>query len=347
MMDSRQREWVDFHAVKQAVTMEMVLARYGVVLRRVFGNRLRGRCPLPTHLSKESTQSFAVETNKNAWACQSNSCAEARSGRVGGNVLDFVAAMESCSIREAALKLQRWFALPSETTVRGPTASGSIISASGEAIPRAQPPTPALGECDARNKPLGFELTGIDHSHPYLAARGISRETAETFGIGHFPGNGLMSGRVVAPIHDEAGKLVAYAGRALNGEDPKYLFPCGFRKSQVLFNLHRVASHEGSSLVIVVEGFFDCLKVHQAGFQNVVALMGVALSGAQQNLLEGHFRSVVLLLDGDEPGRAASSRIAEQLIRKLFVRIVDVPAGLQPDQLSANDIGMVLKGTVR
>jgi len=346
-MDSRQREWVDFHAVKQAVTMEMVLARYGVVLRRVFGNRLRGRCPLPTHLSKESTQSFAVETKKNAWACQSNSCVEARSGRIGGNVLDFVAAMENCSIREAAIKLRAWFAVPLGTRVRGPTESASIVTASEVMVPEAQRLGPAIGECDAKNKPLGFELTGINYSHPYLAARGISRETAETFGMGHFPGKGLMSGRVVVPIHDEAGKLVAYAGRALNGEQPRYLFPRGFRKAQVLFNLHRATRNECRGSVNVVEGFFDCLKIHQAGFRNVVALMGVALSGSQQKLLEDHFGSVALLLDGDEPGRAASSRIAEQLIRKVFVRIVDVPAGLQPDQLSANDIGMVLKGTVR
>jgi len=346
-MNSWQGEWVDFHAVKQAVSMEMVLAHYGVALRPVFGNRLRGRCPLPTHLSKESSQSFAVETNKNAWACQSDSCVAARSGRVGGNVLDFVAVMENCSVREAALKLQRWFTLSSGTTVRGPTSSGSIISAPGEAIPRSQSPRPALGECDARNKALAFELTGINHSHSYLAARGISLETAEIFGMGHFPGKGLMSGRVVVPIHDEAGKLVAYAGRALNGEQPRYLFPSGFRKAQVLFNLHRATRNECRGSVIVVEGFFDCLKIHQAGFRNVVALMGVALSGSQQKLLEDHFGSVALLLDGDEAGRAASSRIAEQLIRKVFVRIVDVPAGLQPDQLSANDIGMVLKGTVR
>jgi len=157
MMDSRQREWVDFHAVKQAVTMEMVLARYGVVLRRVFGNRLRGRCPLPTHLSKESTQSFAVETKKNAWACQSNSCVEARSGRIGGNVLDFVAAMENCSIREAAIKLRAWFAVPLGTRVRGPTESASIVTASEVMVPEAQRLGPAIGECDAKNKPLGFE----------------------------------------------------------------------------------------------------------------------------------------------------------------------------------------------
>jgi DNA primase len=213
-------------------------------------------------------------------------------------------------------------------------------------VPEAERSGPAPGESEARNKPLRFELTGIDHSHPYLAARGISWETAETFGVGYFPGKGLMTGRVVVPIRNEAGELVAYAGRSLEGEEPRYLFPRGFQKSQVLFNLHRLASRDRSNPVIVVEGFFDCLKVHQAGFPHVVALMGITLSSVQQKLLEDHFRCVILLLDGDEPGRAASIKIADQLVHKLFLRIVDVPVGLQPDQLTPNDISLLLKGAL-
>jgi DNA primase len=302
------------------------------------------------HSSNESSQSFAVETSKNAWACQSDSCAGARSGRIGGNVLDFVAAMEGCSIREAALKLHRWFALRSVDRVGDPAwpiSTDKKVTVRLVTVPEAGRSGTAIGECNEENKPLKFELTGIDHSHPYLATRGISRETAKTFGIGAFSGRGLMSGRVVVPIHDHAGELVAYAGRSLKGEEPRYLFPCGFRKSQVLFNLHRLADCDRHSPVIVVEGFFDCLKVHEAGFPSVVALMGTALSGVQQKLLEDHFSSVVILLDGDEPGRAASSTVGDQLIHKLFVRIVDAPAGLQPDQLSVHDIKLLLRGIAR
>ena len=85
-----------------------------------------------------------------------------------------------------------------------------------------------------------------------------------------------MGGRVVIPIHDENGFLIAYAGRSADETDPKYRFPPRFRKSLVLFNLHRAAA-EGKS-VIVVEGFFDSFKVHQAGLPGVVALMGCSLS---------------------------------------------------------------------
>src|SRR3989442_13943480 len=102
-------EWVSFAEVKAAVTLEMVLARYGIALRRVNKSSLRGRCPLPTHGSDDSKASFGAQIEKNAWACQSRSCVSARGGRRGGKVLDFVAVMESCSIRGAALKLQDWF----------------------------------------------------------------------------------------------------------------------------------------------------------------------------------------------------------------------------------------------
>ena len=69
------------------------------------------------------------------------------------------------------------------------------------------------------------------------------------------------------------------AAARLDGSEPRYKFPAGFAKSQVLFNLHRAVA-PGSQTGIVVEGFFDCLKVHQAGFGSVVALMGAAFTTA-------------------------------------------------------------------
>src|SRR5215471_19162160 len=108
------RAWVDYRAVKAAVSMEMALASYGIKLHRLDRDYLRGRCPLPAHTSRSSRQSFIVNTGKNAWACHSDSCVAARGGRIGGNVLDFVASMERCSIRDAALRLQDWFSIAGE-----------------------------------------------------------------------------------------------------------------------------------------------------------------------------------------------------------------------------------------
>jgi DNA primase len=84
--------------------------------------------------------------------------------------------------------------------------------------------------------------------------------------------------------------------------------------------------------VVVVEGFFDCKKVTAAGFPCVV-LMGCSLSEAQQALLCRHFRRVVLLLDGDEAGKAATNECLLQLGRQMWVRAVVLPDGQQPDQL--------------
>jgi DNA primase len=317
--------WVDFKAVKQGVSMEMALAYYGVMLRRIHGPYLRGRCPLPAHSSKHSNQSFIVNTEKNAWACHSDSCLASRGGRSGGNVLDFVAAMERCSVRDAALKLQDWFSVTAT-----PALSQNAISGAKGADPSA--PTAAV----EGNRPLPFTLRGTDLHHPYLARRGVDSKTATHFGIGFYPGKGSMEGRIVIPIHNEDGVLVAYAGRSLGQSEPRYKFPVRFRKSLVLFNLHR-AVHHGKT-VSAVEGFFDCLNVYQAGFPCVVALMGCALSQRQEALLVQNFREVTLMLDGDSAGRRAGAIVAARLVSKLSVRVVEVPLGTQPDQLSADQI---------
>lgn len=99
----------------------------------------------------------------------------------------------------------------------------------------------------AVNKPLTFQLKSVDCSHPYLSERGITKETAEYFGVGFFPGKGSMNGRIVIPIHNQHGKLVAYAGRAIDGSEPRYKLPAGFHKSLELFNLHRVTRPGGHS----------------------------------------------------------------------------------------------------
>src|SRR5258708_6810786 len=115
-------DWVSFDEIKKLVSLQMVLEHYGAPLRRVGTATLRGKCPLPTHGSEKSKESFTATLTKGvggAWACQSRSCIKSR-GRVGGNALDFVAAMETCSIRDAAIKLQMWFLVPAAGEPRGP-----------------------------------------------------------------------------------------------------------------------------------------------------------------------------------------------------------------------------------
>jgi hypothetical protein len=201
----------DFKSLKQRIRIDHVLARYGVKLRSAGPHTLCGSCPLPTHTSRKSRQSFSVNLSLQVWSCHSASCIAARGGRMGGHVIDLVAIMERCGLRQAGLRLQDCFSAGASHPAQVRTAMAPSAA--------AQP-----------NRPLGFALRGIDTRHPYLAYRGISPATARLFGVGMYRGTGFLTGRCVIPIRDEKSRLVAYAGRAIHGEEPKYRFPAGFKK---------------------------------------------------------------------------------------------------------------------
>ena len=179
-------QWVDFTAIKGSVDIEQVLEHYHVRLKHVRRDYLRGLCPLPTHGSKQSRESFSVDTGKNIWACHSTSCCQARHGKVGGNILDLVAWMEDCSIREAALRLRTW------SGVSGEAGPPSQLVSKGERPGRSQEKLPRL--------PFTLRLQW----HPYLEQRGIQWLTAAWFGVGYYGGSGFLRGRMVFPIHDNA-----------------------------------------------------------------------------------------------------------------------------------------------
>jgi DNA primase len=303
--------------------METVLSHYDVRLRRVGAGAFRGRCPLPTHSSARSNDSFSVSFTGNVWSCQSASCIAARSGRVGGNVLDFIAEMERCSVREAAVRLQHSLA---------ENQSPRLTSRNQQQFPET-----------SENRPLSFSLCNVVHHHPYVASRGLSEHTARYFGVGYYNGSGFLRGRVVIPIHNERGELVAYSGRAIGKSQPKYRLPAGFHKSHVLFNLHR-AIQEGGRTLILVEGFFDTFKIHQAGHHNVAALMGSKLSLRQAGLIETYFDRVILMLDADEAGRAGTFAAATALSPILAVQTVELASGTQPDGLALEEIRQFLTG---
>jgi DNA primase len=311
---------VSFAEVKAGVGLRRLLEDYGVLerLRRSGSNHYRGPCPIH---QGEGRDAFHADLSKNLFHCFS--CG------AGGNVLDLVAQMEQCSVREAALRLQRRY-----------LAAGCTVVARRE-MPRTGQLVTKRKEI---NTPLPFCLSGLDPAHPYLLTRGLNWATAAHFGMGYYGAPGIMRGRVAIPIHDERGRLVAYAGRSVNGEPPRYRFPAGFRKSAVLFNYHRAAALVADR-VVVVEGFFDAMRVHQAGFESVVALMGAALSQAQGNLLIQRFRRVSLMLDGDEAGRTGSQAAAQRLAERCLVGQVMVATGRQPDQMADDEIREVLGWT--
>jgi DNA primase len=340
--------FVDFKAVKAAVSMLQVLEHYGLAESfKRSGNSLSGPCPL--HGGENRTQ-FRVSLEKNCWNCF-GTC------KGGGNILDFVARKEGCSLREAALALCDWFELPTQEKPARPTKDAGEPPTS-EAPPKAEPRPKAAkakapsAEEDGPNKPLGFALQNLDTAHPYLAERGLSAEIIAEFGLGYCH-KGSMTGRIVVPIHNAEGQLVAYAGRwpgtPPDEDTPKYKLPPGFRKAQEVFNLHRAMCESQTAPLYVVEGFFGCIWLWQHGIRRVAALMGSSLSLPQEELLAAAVNPqsrIVLMLDADDAGKTARGEIAARLSKRCFVKTFVFPEpDMQPEHLSAEELNQILGGT--
>jgi DNA primase len=337
--------FVDFRAVKAAITMEQVLEHYGILDQfKRSGDSLSGPCPL--HKGSNPTQ-FRISTTKNIWNCFSE-C------KHGGNTLDFIAEKEKISIHAAALKAIEWFSLdPSEMAGTGAEDENHEESASEPAEEKPKPAAkrpPMSVEKAVPNTPLKFRLDKLEREHPYLVKdRGLTIETIVDFGIG-FCAKGMMANRIAIPIHNPEGNVVAYAGRWPGGpaeDTPKYKLPQGFRKSQEVFNIDRAIKDSTENPVIIVEGFFDCMKIHQAGWHKVVALMGATMSAAQEELIRKHMARnshVIVMLDENEAGRAGREDIACRLSKHCFVKIheFDTPDA-EPEHLTATELRAIVE----
>ena len=324
------KNWVDYKEIKSTVTMEMALKHYGLFesLKRS-GHNLVGCCPI--HKGTNPRQ-FSVNLDNNIFNCFGN-C------KSGGNILDFVAKMEGVQTRKAALLLNEWFLK-------------EVSSKKGTEVTKKEerPDTEDIKASENEriiNPPLTFELN-LDPNHSFFKERGINQETVDHFGLG-FCSKGIMKNRVAIPIHDENGSLVAYCGRAINDEqikaEGKYKMPPKFVKSAVVYNLHR--NREGEDLLILVESFLSVFKLHQAGFHNVVALMGSNVGEGQEKLIvdtmEGSPRRVILLFDADESGAACTSECMQRFGHHLFVKMVDIsPYGKKPHHLTDEELITVL-----
>jgi len=340
--------FVDFKAIKAAITMEQVLKHYGILDRfKKKGDSLSGPCPI--HKGENPTQ-FRVSISKNIWNCFSE-C------KHGGNVLDFIARMENGSVHAAALKAIEWFHLDPNSMTKSSGANESHGTEAATPEQEGAPKTPAKNpapkeEPTGPNKPLKFRLEKLERSHPYLAERGITTETLVDFGAG-FCAKGMMANRIAIPILNPNGEVVAYAGRLTQGipsdENPKYKLPPGFKKSLELFNIDRASQESPEKPLVIVEGFFDCMKLHQMGHRKTVALMGSSMSPVQEELIRKHTNSesqVIVILDEDESGQAGREDIACRLSKFCFVKVHQFDqAGAQPENLSAEELHQILGGT--
>ncbi len=326
-----------------------VMGRY-VQLRRT-GRKFVALCPF----HQEKTPSLHVDPEKGLWHCFG--C------KVGGTVLTFVMMMEGLSFREVALKIA--------------AEVGVHVEISQEAAQEDSERERAFNLLDRvagyyhellLRSPLG------QPGREYLAQRGISRETAERFRLGWAPEGGralvsklekagfspqeslqagvlverssglrdLLRSRLVFPICDTQGRVVAFGGRALGDGQPKYLNSPespSYSKRRHLYGIHLARGPiSRTDQAILVEGYFDVVSLHQAGILQAVASLGTALTPEQASLLHRYTRTAILAYDSDPAGEQATLKGAEVLEEAgLRVLVATMPEGEDPDSLARRD----------
>ena len=223
-MPDGARGLVDFKKVKERVSITQILEHYGVELKREGDDSLVGCCPIH---DGSNDRSFRVSIGKNAWKCFGRCDA-------GGNILDFVAAMEDVSVREAAITIVKWFGIddadyerpgsksrqkakPGDRSRRAERPQGRRAAASSTREPVTEDDSEKSEETadpDLKfNPPLTFELKNLDPEHDAIDALGVASDTLAEFGGGSCK-SGMMSGRVAIPIREFGGALLGYVGRA-------------------------------------------------------------------------------------------------------------------------------------
>jgi DNA primase len=177
---------------------------------------------------------------------------------------------------------------------------------------------------------------------PAMAELGIEERVLLQAGLAAQREDGQVSprfrGRLLFPIHDLRGRAVGFGGRLLGPGEPKYLNSPEteiFHKGRQLYNLHLAKMPiRKEETVILVEGYFDVLRLVLAGVEHVVAPLGTALTADQAVLLKRFVKEAILLYDSDRAGLQATFRAGDELLRHGFrVRVATLPPGEDPDTL--------------
>lgn len=184
------------------------------------------------------------------------------------------------------------------------------------------------------------ELKKSQVAKDYLKSRGITKETIIKFKLGYAPPNPIyvprFHDRLIIPIYDAYGNPVGWTARTLINAHPKYVNTresIEFQKSRLLFGYHLAKKAiVKSKCAILVEGQFDCLRLHQAGLFNTVASSGTAFKTSGAALLSRYANKVYIAFDGDNAGNSAKIK-AQKLLQDLGVKtvLVNFPEGEDPD----------------
>ncbi len=316
-----------------------------VRLRRA-GRNFVGLCPF----HNEKTPSFSVNAERGFFHCFG--CG------AGGTVFDFVMRVEGLTFPEALQSLARRYGvnLPERPDAGGPS------SGEREALVLANATAAEFYSHVLWNTPDGAI------PREYLKSRGLTVETARTFALGFAPARpanlaanlrkrGLIDAalkvglvkrdeagavydmfraRLMFPIRDAQGRVIAFGGRVLDDRLPKYInspeSPI-YSKARAVYGVYEARQAiQKADRAILVEGYIDTIALWQAGFKETVASLGTSLTVEQLRLVSRYTRNIVACFDGDAAGRNASLRALEVFLQAgLLGRGAFIPSGYDPD----------------
>lgn len=230
--------FVDFAQLKQRVNVEKAITILGLTMKQQ-GAQYRGACPA---CREGGDRALAINSEKDGYYCFSQ--------KKGGDVIALVAHVKGVTQRDAAQFLAQQI---------------------GDSAPADHAPSTVRHSSPAPTPTQGKELKPLDYLQYTEAVEGlgISEATCKAWGAGYAP-KGIMRGRLAVPIHDRAGKLLAYVGVAVQPEQsPKLLYPNGFDPSSTIFGCDRVQPGE----LYLVRDPLQVLAAYEQGVENVVAFL--------------------------------------------------------------------------
>lgn len=334
--------------VKDSTDIVAVVGEY-VQLKKA-GTSWKGLCPF----HREKSPSFIVSPNRRSFHCFG--CGK------GGNAVTFLMAMENLPFPEALKALAQKAGLPIPQVER---------DEASEARERERARLFEINESAAKFFRAHLKSAEGASARAYLTKRGLSEEQWTSFGIGWAPAGwetlksaALKSGyrpeelvaagllvkneekgsiydkfrdRVIFPVRDTFGRILAFGGRAQGDAEPKYLNSpetIVFKKGECLFLLDAARDTvRAKGYSLVVEGYFDAITLHVHGFTNAVATLGTALTRDHARLLKRYAPEVVVLYDADAAGQAAVKRGIEPLLSEgLRARVLTLPDAKDPDE---------------
>jgi DNA primase len=332
--------------IREATDIQEVISRHVTLKRR--GKSLVGLCPFHS----EKTPSFTVDPARGFYHCFG--CG------VGGNVFSFVMQMEKIGFVDAAKVLAQRAGI--ELSVEEDDGRAHETESLYAVNRFAQDYFRSAIQAESGKKALG-----------YISNRGFPPEILERFAVGYAPDarDGLIAaakraafdtnvlvmagllgkrddgsvydrfrGRLMFPILNASGRPIAFGGRVIDGpsDAPKYLNSPEtgiYQKSHVLYGIHQaLAGIRREDRAVLVEGYTDCMRLHQCGYDYTVATAGTALTEQQAHLISRYTRRVTLVYDGDAAGYAAAMRGIDILVSAgLRVEVAELPQGTDPDSL--------------